>query len=109
MHPGVVPAAADEEEVQEVEVPPGASWTAWALAPSTGGVSGRPYASMARYNPSQHLLEVTFANTGKRWEYPGVGPADWAGYLAGTRSYPVLNSPQWAFGRGQASRQFEKF
>jgi hypothetical protein len=64
---------------------------------------------MARYNPSQQILEVTFANSGRRWEYPGVGPADWAGYMAGTRSYPVLNQPQWIFGRGQASRQFEKF
>jgi hypothetical protein len=115
MHPGVQP----REDVPDTQPPlqyvtpdiaPGASFTAWMNAPSTGGASGRRFVSMARYSPERQTMKVIFENTGKRWKEVAV-PRGERGGLAAVQSsepsWPMLLD-QMRFGPGQPSRQFEK-
>jgi hypothetical protein len=60
-----------------------------------------------RWSPTRDVLEVVFANTGKRWQYPGVTAGDWREIRSGSRTWPMLLQ-QLRFGRGQPSQQFEK-
>ena len=111
LHPGLV--AHEEPGPRNLQVPtpgtvdPGEDFTSWMNAPSTGGASGRPFVSMARYSARHQILEVIFANTSKRWEYSGVDEEAWHQYRSGERSWPMLFD-QRRFGPGQPSRQFEK-
>jgi hypothetical protein len=113
MHPGVAQTEEPPTGPAGMQAPtpdtvdPQSDFTSWMNAPSTGGVSGRPFVSMARYSPARQLLEVIFSNTGRPWQYSGVDEESWKQYRSGERSWPMLYQ-QMRFGPGQPSRQYEK-